>query len=249
MPSGGVLTIAAENTFIDGNNLINEKLQPGHYILITIIDTGIGMSQSVADKIFEPFFTTKQNGLGSGIGLSIVSRIIQKHNGHLQFYTQQGQGSKFEVFLPSIEAPHPPLTQELPTEIGRGELILIVDDEPQIRDVTRMILETHNYDTLTASNGMEAIAIYGQYKQDISLVLMDIMMPKIDGIATIRSMKKINPLVKIIACSGISTIESIPESANTSIQGVLLKPYSASDLLSSISMVIRGDFSPINLLN
>ena len=249
MPSGGVLTIAAENTFIDGNNLINEKLQQGHYILITIIDTGIGMSQAVADKIFEPFFTTKENGLGSGIGLSIVSRIIQKHNGHLQFYTQQGQGSKFEVFLPSIEAPHPPLPQELPTEIGRGELILIVDDEPQIRDVTRMILETHNYDTLTASNGMEAIAIYGQYKQDISVVLMDIMMPKIDGIATIQAMKKINPLVKIIACSGISTIEAIPKSANMKIQGVLLKPYSASDLLSSMSMVIRGDSSPMNFLN
>ncbi|KRH96980.1 PAS domain S-box protein [Cylindrospermopsis sp. CR12] len=249
MPSGGVLTIAAENTFIDGNNLINEKLQQGHYILITIIDTGIGMSQAVADKIFEPFFTTKENGLGSGIGLSIVSRIIQKHNGYLQFYTQQGQGSKFEVFLPSIEAPHPPLPQELPTEIGRGELILIVDDEPQIRDVTRMILETHNYDTLTASNGMEAIAIYGQYKQDISVVLMDIMMPKIDGIATIQAMKKINPLVKIIACSGISTIEAIPKSANMKIQGVLLKPYSASDLLSSMSMVIRGDSSPMNFLN
>ncbi|MFL0658845.1 PAS domain S-box protein [Cylindrospermopsis raciborskii UAM/DH-MRr] len=249
MPSGGVLTIAAENTFIDGNNLINEKLQQGHYIVITIIDTGIGMSRAVADKIFEPFFTTKQNGVGSGIGLSIVSRIIQKHNGHLQFYTEQGQGSKFEVFLPSIEAPHPPLPQELPTEIGRGELILIVDDEPQIRDVTRMILETHNYDTLTASNGMEAIAIYGQYKQDISVVLMDIMMPKIDGIATIQAMKKINPLVKIIACSGISTIEAIPKSANMKIQGVLLKPYSASDLLSSMSMVIRGDSSPMNFLN
>jgi PAS domain S-box-containing protein len=239
MPEGGMLTISAENMFIDeAYARMYPESKVGHYIVITVTDTGIGMSSEILDRIFEPFFTTKEVGAGTGLGLSTVLGIIKSHYGFVTVSSQTGKGSTFKVFLPSVESPQVPSLEQLEIEPGKGELILIVDDEPQILDVATIILENNNYQTLTASNGIEAIALYAQYKQEISVVLIDMMMPEMDGITTIRTMQKMNPDVQVIACSGLGTIELLPESGETKVQAVLLKPYTANDLLHSLNQVM-----------
>nr|WP_242039821.1 PAS domain-containing protein [Anabaena sphaerica] len=241
MPAGGLLTISAENMFIDeAYSRLNFESKVGHYIVITVKDTGMGMSPEILDRIFDPFFTTKEIGTGTGLGLSTVLGIIKSHNGFVTVSSQVNKGSTFKIFLPSVESPQLPSLEQLEIESGQGELILIVDDEPQICDVTKIILENNNYQTLTASNGIEAIALYAQHKQQISVVLMDMMMPEMDGATAIRTMQKMNPDVQVIACSGLGTIEVLPESAETKAQAVLLKPYTANDLLRNLSQVIRN---------
>lgn len=239
MPAGGMLTIAGENMFIDeAYAKMNLESKVGHYIVITVTDTGLGMSPKIVENIFEPFFTTKEVGTGTGLGLSTALGIIKSHNGFVTVSSQVGKGSTFKVFLPSAESPQVPSLEQLDIKPGNGELILIVDDEPQILDVATMILENNNYQTLTASNGIEAIALYAQYKQEISVVLMDMMMPEMDGVTAIRTMQKMNPDVQVIACSGLGTIELLPESGETKVQAVLLKPYTANDLLQSLNQVM-----------
>lgn len=239
MPTGGLLTITAENIFIDkAYTRMNIDAKEGHYIVIAVTDTGLGMFPEIVDRIFEPFFTTKEVGAGTGLGLSTVLGIVKSHNGFMTVSSQLDKGSRFKVFLPSLESPQVPSLEQLEIIPGNGELILIVDDEDEIRDIAQIILENNNYRTLTASNGIEAIAIYAQYKQEISIVLMDMMMPKMDGVTTIRTMQKMNPELQVIACSGLGNIELLLQSDDKKVQGVLFKPYTANDLLHSLNQVI-----------
>ncbi|WP_413171506.1 PAS domain-containing protein [Anabaena azotica] len=241
MPEGGTLTIITENIYIDEaytRMLIESKI--GNYIVITVTDTGVGMTKEVLDRIFEPFFTTKEFKGGTGLGLSTAVGIIKSHNGFMTVNSQVGKGSTFKVFLPSVESPQVPDIDQSKIPLGQGELILVVDDEPQIRDVATIILENHNYQTLTASNGVEAIALYAQYKKNISAVLMDMMMPEMDGITAIRTLKKMNPKVQVIACSGLNTKDVFPESAEMEMQSVLFKPYTANELLRSLNQIIHN---------
>jgi nitrogen-specific signal transduction histidine kinase len=241
MPTGGMLTISAENIFINqAYTRMNLEAKEGHYIVITFTDTGMGMSSEILDRIFEPFFTTKELGNGTGIGLSTAIGIVKSHNGFMTVSSQVGKGSTFKVFLPSLESPQPPSLEQLEIVPGNGELILVVDDEPQIRDVAKIILEDHNYQTLTASNGMEAIALYTQHQQEISVVLMDMMMPEMDGFTAICALQKINPQVQVIACSGLPTMELSPQSSEIKVQAVLLKPYTTHELLINLNQLIRN---------
>lgn len=241
MPEGGLLTITAENIFVDQiHSRINVNAKEGYYVMITVTDTGMGMSSEILDRIFEPFFTTKEVGTGTGLGLSTVLGIIKSHNGFVTVSSQIGQGSTFKVFLPSVESSEVSSLESLEIATGKGELILLVDDEPQIRHVTKMMLENHNYQTLTASNGLEGIAIYGKHKDKISLVLMDMMMPEMDGVTTIYSLQKINPKVQVIVCSGLEKIEVLPQSSDLKVQAILSKPYTTYELLRNVKQVIRA---------
>jgi PAS domain S-box-containing protein len=240
MPEGGLLTISAENIFIDqAYARMHEEAEVGHYIVITISDTGVGMSPEILERIFEPFFTTKEIGVGTGLGLSTVMRIIKSHNGFMTVSSQIDKGSTFKVFLPSAESPQVPGLEDLDIPDGKGDLILLVDDEPLIQDIAKIILENHNYQTITASNGIEAIALYAKNKHKISAVLMDMMMPEMDGVTAIHTIQKMNPKVKVIACSGMDMIEILPASTETNVQAILLKPYTANDLLVTLNQVIR----------
>jgi PAS domain S-box-containing protein len=241
MPEGGTLTITTENIYIDEaytRMLIESKI--GNYIVISVTDTGVGMTKEILDRIFEPFFTTKEFKGGTGLGLSTALGILKSHNGFVTVSSQVGKGSTFKVFLPSVESPQVPDIDQSKIPSGQGELILVVDDEPQIRDVATIILETHNYQTLTASNGVEAIVLYAQHKKNISAVLMDMMMPEMDGITAIRTLKKMNPKVQVIACSGLNTKDVFPESDEMEVQSVLFKPYTANDLLRNLNQIIRN---------
>jgi CheY-like chemotaxis protein len=241
MPHGGEIFISSENIAIDENYArTNLDAKPGNYVLITVADTGTGIKSDAIGRIFEPFFTTKEVGKGTGLGLSTAMTIVKSHGGFMNVYSEFGNGTRFEVYLPAIELPDNASQEKVKAELpqGSGELLLIVDDEESIRLITKSTLESFGYRVLTANDGTEAIALYAQHKEEISIVLTDMMMPYMDGQATIRALTKINPDVKIIAASGLSAHEKELENTD-SIKGFLIKPYSAEKLLKALDNVLR----------
>jgi two-component system, cell cycle sensor histidine kinase and response regulator CckA len=238
MPNGGKLKITAENLLVDENYAkMNIDAQVGSYVVISVSDTGMGIKPEIVDRIFEPFFTTKETGKGTGLGLSTVIGIIKSHSGFVKVHSQPGNGSQFQVYLPATETTETkkPVEESLPQ--GNGELILVVDDEPAIREVTKTSLENHNYQAITASDGIEAIALYVDNQDKISLVLTDMVMPSMDGLTTIKTLQKINPHVKIIALSGLATTEKVNAADNAGVKAFLAKPYTAHQLLQTIKAV------------
>jgi len=240
MPNGGTLSINAENIIIDENYAkMNIDAKVGRYIVITVSDTGMGIPPEVIDRIFEPFFTTKEVGKGTGLGLSTVIGIVKSHGGFVNVYSELGIGTEFKVYLPALEANE---NQQLPDTKwpkGTGELILVVDDEPPVRDTVISFLETHGYQVISANDGKEAIVTYMQYKKQISLVLLDMMMPNMDGTVTINKLQKMNPNLKIITMSGLATNTLTVEVAGIHINGFLSKPFTAEELLETIEKVLK----------
>ena len=242
MPQGGTLSISAENLFIDENYArMNLDATVGPYIVITVADTGTGIPPEILDRIFEPFFTTKELGKGTGLGLSTVVGIIKSHGGFVNVYSEVGRGTQFKVYLSAVEAMETQEAEELEMPSGHGELILVVDDEAAICETTKTSLETYNYKVLTASDGIEAVALYVQHREEISLVLVDMMMPSMDGPTTIRTLQKINPLVKIIAVSGLTSSDKVAAAASAGVKTFLEKPYTAKELLQTINEVLTAN--------
>jgi two-component system, cell cycle sensor histidine kinase and response regulator CckA len=195
MPEGGILTICAENITIDQHYArMNIDAQIGSYIVINVADTGIGMPKEVEERIFEPFFTTKELGKGTGLGLSTALGIIKNHGGFVNVYSEVNKGTQFKVYLPAavINETQWQIPEPEPCP-GGGELILVVDDEAAIREITKSSLESYNYRVLTAGDGVEAVSIYAEQVQEISVVLLDMMMPAMDGAIAIHRLQKINP--------------------------------------------------------
>lgn len=241
LPDGGNIKISAENKFIDeAYTRMNLDAKVGHYIVINIADNGIGIPPDILDRIFEPFFTTKDVNAGTGLGLSTVLGIIRNHHGFIKVSSSVGRGSKFDLFLPAVKATQAFSIEEMDLLPGEGELILVVDDEAQIRKIATIILENHNYKILTASNGIEAIALYAQHKHQINAVLINIIMPEMDGITAIRTLQKMNNQVQIILCSGLNSMEVFTQAPDANVQAVLSKPYTARELLQTLHHLFRG---------
>ncbi|MEH1851291.1 MAG: response regulator [Nostoc sp.] len=239
MTNGGTLSISAENLLIDENYArMNLEAKVGFYIVISVSDTGIGIPGEILDRIFEPFFTTKDVGKGTGLGLSTVLGIIKSHGGFVNVYSELGSGTSFQVYLPAVEGMEALSPEDLPPQIGHEELILVVDDEIAIQEITRTSLEAHNYKILIASDGIEAIALYAQNRDKISVVLMDIMLPSLDGLTAIRTLRKINPQVKIIASSGLMSDNKLSAAVAIGINTFLSKPYTINELLLSLQKVL-----------
>jgi CheY-like chemotaxis protein len=242
MPQGGMLSIKAENIRLDENYArMNFEAEPGNYVLLTIKDSGMGMPPDVITRIFDPFFTTKEVGKGTGLGLSTVLSIIKSHEGFINVYSEPGRGTQFTVYLPVIETGEQMVESALDTlhPRGNGELILLVDDEANILQIIKATLEKYNYKTLTASDGTEAIALYAQNAGAINLVITDMAMPYMDGAATIRALRRLNPALLVIAASGLSTNEQNAEIQNLNVNAFLSKPYTAEKLLTTISAVLQ----------
>jgi len=243
MPHGGTITIQAENTRIDHNYAeMNIDSKPGQYVALTVIDTGIGIPSQIIDKVFEPFFTTKEQGKGTGLGLSTVLAIVKSHGGFVNVYSEPAHGTHFKVYLPAADAPYLSHTQEEAPDlpIGHGELILVVDDEEAIREITKGTLESFGYRVITAGDGTEAVALYAQHLNDVSVVLTDMVMPFMDGPATIRALQKINPQISIIASSGLTENGKAHELLKLGINKFLQKPYTAEKLLTTLAEIIRS---------
>ncbi|MBW4573982.1 MAG: response regulator [Aphanothece sp. CMT-3BRIN-NPC111] len=242
MPDGGTLNISAENFVIDEHYVrINPEAKVGPYIVITISDTGIGIPPEILDRIFEPFFTTKDVGKGTGLGLSTVIGIIKSHGGFINVYSEVEKGTQFKVYLPATKTleTHQVTDNSCEKFIGRGELILVVDDEASICEVTKTSLEISNYRVITASDGIEALALYAQHKEEISVVLIDMMMPSMDGSTAIRMMQKMNQKVKIVAASGFTFTDKVTDVARLGVKTFLHKPYTTDQLLKTLHEVIN----------
>jgi len=242
MQDGGILTISAENVEVDeAYAQINPNAKPGAYVLILIQDTGSGMDSKTANRIFDPFFTTKEAGKGTGLGLSTALSIVNSHGGFLNVYSEPGIGSRFSIYLPAagaaVETIAPETRPELPR--GSGELILVVDDESAIREITKATLEKFNYRALIAADGIEAVGVYKTHANDIAVVVTDISMPNMDGPATIRKLRHFDPKVRIIAMSGMMTPEQTAGLEDLNVQGSISKPFTAASLLRAVSNALR----------
>jgi two-component system, cell cycle sensor histidine kinase and response regulator CckA len=242
MPEGGSISITAENVFLDENYArMHLEAKPGRFVMISVSDTGPGMPAEVQSRIFEPFFTTKEMTKGTGLGLSTALTIVKSHGGFINVYSELHKGSQFTLYLPALDTPGSLDAAALQTDLplGNGELILVVDDEESIREITRGTLETFGYKVLTASDGTEALAFYADKKNEIAVVLTDMVMPFMDGPATIRALQRMNPKVRIIAASGLGAGQHAGEGVLEGVAVFLNKPYTAEKLLKTLAQVLK----------
>ena len=239
MPDGGMLTIMAQNITLDENYArLNIEAHAGKYVLFTVKDTGTGMSPEIVNRIFDPFYTTKEIGKGTGLGLSTALSIIKSHGGFINTYSEPNHGTRFSVYLPATvneDSQTETAAQNMPFPVGGGELILIVDDEKNIRQVTSATLEKYGYQTLTAANGKEALGIYKQNAEKVRLVLTDMAMPVMDGATLIRALQRLNPKPKIISASGLTSGHKTEIHADA----FMTKPFTAEELLKTLAEILR----------
>jgi len=205
MPDGGVLTIETELVELNDSFItIHGFGRPGMYILLSVTDTGTGMDEETRQKIFEPFFTTKDMGKGTGLGLAIVYGVVQQHEGYINVYSQPGKGTTFRIYLPTIKAELDPEEEEvaLLQLKGSGETILLAEDEPTLREPIKKILEEFDYRVIEAVDGEDAVKNFMIHKDEIDLLVFDVVMPKMSGHKAIEEIRKVMPGIKDILTSG-----------------------------------------------
>jgi PAS domain S-box-containing protein len=247
MPEGGTLHISAENAEIDENfAAMVPDAKAGDYAMLAVSDTGMGIAREIVLKIFDPFFTTKEVGKGTGLGLSTVAGIVRSHGGFVTVKSEAGLGTTFKVFLPrdmegTAEQKHLPPTEI--SQVGGGATILVVDDETVIAKTLSMVLANKGYKVLTAFDGNEAMALYREHANEIDLVLTDVMMPGMDGVALFRALKEINPRVKILASTGQASESRQDELHALGVDHILHKPYDAKKLLKALHDAIHAELA------
>ncbi|MBI4966287.1 MAG: PAS domain S-box protein [Desulfomonile tiedjei] len=238
MPEGGRLSIETKNVLLDEEYCrAHGEVKPGPYLMFGVSDTGQGMDQETLERIFEPFFTTKMRDSrkGTGLGLSVVRGIVEQHNGHVTCESQIGRGTTFRIYFSAIEPDEQPedVAEHAPP-LGRKETILLVDDEDLVRDLGQRILERSGYRVFTAANGKEALALYKKEQPNISLVILDLIMPEISGRQCLQEMQKLNPSVRVLVATGFSPDSLTREALEKATKGLVAKPYDMRQLLQSV---------------
>jgi len=237
MPNGGPLNLSVENYEVDSTfAFMVPEAKPGCYVRFRVADTGTGMDKAIVDRIFEPFFTTKEPGKGTGLGLSTVMGIVRSHGGFLKVETAPGKGSAFQVFLPATtdaasqagEPDQPSVSR------GHGETILIVDDEPEIVQIIATVLKQNGWTVLTAADGLEGVAAFLNYSGQIKALVTDMVMPNLDGLGLIRSIRKLAPDLPILVSSGYSNDQSWEALSELRVESFLKKPFSARQLIAEV---------------
>jgi CheY-like chemotaxis protein len=240
MPDGGSLTVTTEKVLLDDDFCrLHVGANPGEYALLAVSDTGNGMTKETLEHIFEPFFTTKEMGRGTGLGLAMVHGIVNRHNGYITCESEIGRGTTFKTYLPAI-----PTDQDTEDDIsGRAaafgtETILLVDDEEFVRDLGARILTRYGYTVLQAANGKEAIEVFREKGPEISLVILDLIMPEMSGSECMEQLLKIDPKAGIVLSSGYSADSPMGESVEMGARGFVQKPFRMRDLLQEVRRVL-----------
>jgi PAS domain S-box-containing protein len=242
MPKGGTLSVSAESVKLDeGYVSMHIEAKAINYVRTSVQDTGTGINPEMIEKIFDPFFTTKEVGKGTGLGLSTVLSIVQGHGGFINVYSEVGKGSKFKVYIPAIKQKMDVEAEKAVEGIrmGQGETILVVDDESSVREMIKQILESYDYRVLLAGNGKEATEQFSMNREEIAVVVTDMMMPQMDGPATILKLLEIDPKIKIIAMSGLMTAQKAEEVARLGVKASLMKPFTADALIVALQDVLE----------
>ena len=241
MPAGGDIYVQTNNILLDQHFIKPFQITPGKYVKISIIDSGTGMDEATLQRIFEPFFTTKKMGRGIGLGLASVYGIIKNHGGFIDVYSEKGKGTSFYIYLPAIDTQNALQNKDIgPTDkITPGtETILFVDDEDMITDVGRQLLEKLGYTVLTAGSGREAIEIYQKHLNEISLVIIDMIMPGLNGGETYDELKKIDSDIKVLLASGYSMDGMAQDILDRGCHGFIQKPFNIITLSHKIRTVL-----------
>ena len=238
MPDGGVLTFATKNVVLDDESRVDypSELVPGPYVEVRVCDTGSGMDSETRSRIFEPFFTTKEVGKGTGLGLASVYGCIKSHYGNIQVDSQPGQGTTFRVLLHAAEAACVSSDSPPDQNIIRGTgHVLVVDDEGIVREFVATALQKLGYFVSLSINGAEAVEYFKNSHQDIDLVILDLIMPVLNGPDTFRELKAIDPDVKVLISSGFSRNETTNGLVDEGALGLLGKPFRINELAHSLA--------------
>jgi len=245
MPHGGTLSIGATNRRLDESEAASiPEARPGAWLVFEVGDTGTGIPPQVLEQIWTPFFTTKSEGKGSGLGLSTVRGIVANHNGFSELHSEVGRGTTFRVFLPAVEGASPGSKSVPPFEIseGRGELILLVDDDALIRDTGAAILERHGYRVVSCADGVEAISVFSARANDISLVITDVDMPRLGGAELAAALSRIRPNIGLLIVSGLPRNKFDGPgglAAKELTSAFLAKPFHAAELLRVVHSLLH----------
>jgi PAS domain S-box-containing protein len=241
MPRGGDLYVETHNVFLDEHYVKPFQVKPGKYLKISVRDTGTGIHKDIIERIFEPFFTTREKGKGTGLGLASAYGIIRNHDGLITVYSEKGKGASFNVYLPASQAKL--IREEMPPqELMRGsETVLLVDDEELILEAGRAAIESLGYTVWTASSGKEAFKIYEANTDRIDLIILDMVMPDIDGRQTYERLEGLDPGVKVLLSSGYSLDGEASQMLNAGCAGFLQKPFDIVELSKTIREILDGE--------
>jgi len=240
MPEGGVLRLETANVVLDEEYArLHLEARAGEFVRLRVNDTGTGIAPEIRPRIFEPFFTTKQAGQGTGLGLAMVFGIVQQHQGWIECTSELARGTRFDIYLPRLRAgePLPLLPPTEPGPAGGHETILLVDDEPMVRNLGHTVLQRFGYRVLLAEDGLEAIDIYRREKDGVDLVVLDLTMPRLSGRDTLHRLLQIDPNVHVLFASGYSA-EHVTEGEKEGVFGFISKPYRPQELANAVRAVL-----------
>jgi two-component system, cell cycle sensor histidine kinase and response regulator CckA len=242
MPEGGELILETKNVVLDEVMVSTlPEVEPGNYVMLSVSDTGHGMEKEILDRIFDPFFTTKKMGEGTGLGLSTVFGIVKSHHGHITCDSEPGAGSTFRIYFPAMEREiewNPATTLQMPA-FGT-ETVLLVDDEESIRELGKELLTGAGYTVLTASTGQEALDVYRRDMEAISLIILDLVMPRMGGKQCLQELLKVDPNVKVLVASGYAESDLANE-VMVGAKGFVRKPYNMKELFGALRRILDSD--------
>jgi CheY-like chemotaxis protein/two-component sensor histidine kinase len=241
MLRGGKLTIETANAVLDEEYARKHvAVKPGQYVMLSVTDTGIGMTPEVRERVFEPFFTTKEKGKGTGLGLSTVYGIVKQSGGNIWVYSEPGRGTTFKIYLPQVDEALEELTEKIETkEVPRGsETVLIVEDDKEVRGLAARILENQGYKVLEASQGSEALPLCKEHQKPIHLMLTDVVMPGLDGRELAERAKSFHPGMKVLYMSGYTENTIIHHGVLEKGLNYIQKPFTVDGLARKVREVL-----------